>query len=299
MKILLINPGQLEDAGDDQFAGRMDSIFFRVKPFSQTYFGIPLAIPTLAGLTPSKHEVKIIDEMVAPIDFDEPCDLVGLTAMTCKSTRAYRIAAEFRKRNVKTVMGGIHASMCPDEAALHVDCVVVGEADTLWPMLLEDAQRGALKARYTADAFPELTTLPPPRHDLTPHTRYFSFFLQTTRGCPRSCKFCTVTQINGKALRKKTPKQVIKEVKAAIGIPNRLRPTIVDRERNNRKRKTASGTIFFVDDNFAIDRAHALAMCRALCDFQDENQVHINWFTQCDINTGFDDELLSARCEKM
>jgi radical SAM superfamily enzyme YgiQ (UPF0313 family) len=294
LKILLINPGQLEDAGEDQFAGRIDSVFFRVKPFSRTYFGIPLAIPTLAGLTPQNHEVIIIDEMVEPIDFDAPCDLVGLSAMTCKAERAYQIAREFRNRGVKTVMGGIHATMCPDEAACHVDCVAVGEADTLWPVILSDAEKGDLKQRYTAEEFPDVTLLPPPRHDLTPHTRYFSFFLQTTRGCPRSCKFCTVTAVNGKVLRKKSPDQVILEVEAAIGLPNKLRPTIVDRERGNQKRKVASGTIFFVDDNFAIDREHALSVCRALRAFQDEKNVHINWFTQCDVNTGFDDELLFA-----
>jgi radical SAM superfamily enzyme YgiQ (UPF0313 family) len=297
LKILLINPGQLAGAGEDQFAGRIDSVFFRAKPFSNTYFGIPLAIPTLAGLTPRKHQVKIIDEMVQTIDFDQPCDLVGLSAMTCKATRAYQIAAAFKKRGVPVVMGGIHASMCPDEVAAHVDCVVVGEADTLWPCILEDLERGALQPRYTAETVPDLTTLPPPRHDLTAYTRYFSYFLQTTRGCPRSCKFCTVTKVNGKIHRKKSPLQVVAEVKAAVALPSHLRPVIVDRGRGNTRRRVASGTIFFVDDNFAFDRDHALAVCRALKAFEDENDVHVNWFTQSDVNTGFDDELLDAMKE--
>lgn len=294
MKIVLINPGQLSDAGEDQFAGRIDSAFFRARPFTETYFGIPLAIPTLAGATPPRHTVKIVDEMVSPIDFDEPCDLVGLSAMTCKATRAYQIAAEYRKRGVTVVMGGIHASMCPDEAAEHVDCVVVGEADDIWPRLLEDFERSALETRYTADGFPDIARIPPPDHALTAHDRYYAFFLQTTRGCPRKCRFCTVTQINGKWLRKKRPEQVLDEVKRVIGLPNRLRPVVVDRGEGNRKRRLASGTIFFVDDNFAIDREHALGVCRTLKQFQDEHDIHLTWFTQADVKTGFDDELLDA-----
>jgi radical SAM superfamily enzyme YgiQ (UPF0313 family) len=294
LRIVLINPGQLPDAGEDQFAGRIDSLFFRARPFAKTYFGIPLALPTLAGLTPHRHQVRIVDEMVAPVDYDQPCDLVGLSAMTCKATRAYQIAEQFRKRGVPVVMGGIHASMCPDEVARHVDCVVIGEADDLWPRLLDDAEAGRLQARYLADAFPDLTTLPPPRHDLTPHSRYFCYFLQTTRGCPRGCKFCTVTAHNGKVLRKKTPAQIVAEVKLVVELPNPLRPTVVDRERGGRRRRLASGTIFFVDDNFALDRKHALAVCHALEALQEEREIHLNWFTQSDVNTGFDDELLAA-----
>jgi radical SAM superfamily enzyme YgiQ (UPF0313 family) len=297
VRILLVNPGQLPGAGDDQFAGAIDSLFFRARPFSRTYFGIPLALPTLAGLTPPEHKVRIADEMVEHIDFDWPCDLVGISAMTCKATRAYQIAREFRKRGVPVVMGGIHASMCPDEAARYVDCVVVGEADQLWPRLIADAAAGELRPLYRSEAFPDLTTLPPPRHDLTRHTHYFCFLLQTTRGCPRSCKFCTVTAQNGRVHRKKTPSQVVAEVKMAIDLPNPLRPTIVDRGKDNRRRRLASGAVFFVDDNFAFDREHALAVCRALMAFQDEHQVHINWFTQSDVKAGFDDELLAAMKE--
>jgi radical SAM superfamily enzyme YgiQ (UPF0313 family) len=294
LKIMLINPGQLDDAGEDQFAGRIDSAFFRARPFTDTYFGIPLAIPTLAGATPAEHTVKIVDEMVESIDFDEPCDLVGLSAMTCKATRAYQIAAEYRKRGVPVVMGGIHASMCPEEAGEHVDCVVVGEADALWTTLLKDVERGQLKPRYCAEEFPDITRISPPNHELTSHDRYYAFFLQTTRGCPRQCRFCTVTQINGKRLRKKTPEQVVEEVRRVVALPNRLRPVIVDREEENRTRRLTSGTVFFVDDNSAIDREHALAVCKALKQFQDDHDVHLTWFTQADVKTGFDDELLRA-----
>ncbi|MBN2715306.1 MAG: B12-binding domain-containing radical SAM protein [Deltaproteobacteria bacterium] len=293
MRILLINPGQLPHAGEDQFSGRMDSVFFRLSPLLQTYFGIPLALPTLAGVTPDHHDVIIIDEMVQKIDFAQPCDLVGITAMTSKAPRAYQIAAEFKARGIPVIMGGIHASMCPEEAAQHVDSVVVGEADEIWPSILEDLARGELKALYRPD-FPNLENTMPPRHLATSHSRYFSFLLQTTRGCPRNCNFCTVTAMNGRRLRKKSPAQVVEEVRQVVALPNPVRPVIVDRDNHNRTRRLAGGAIFFVDDNFAIDRKHALAVCAALKTFQDEKNVHINWFTQADIKTGFDDELLAA-----
>jgi radical SAM superfamily enzyme YgiQ (UPF0313 family) len=106
--------------------------------------------------------------------------------MTCKATRAYEIAARFRSRGIPVIMGGIHATMCPDEVAKHVDCVVVGEADELWQSILEDFESSLLKSRYVSSSLPDLTNLPPPRHDLTADTQYAAYFLQTMRGCPRS-----------------------------------------------------------------------------------------------------------------
>ena len=99
----------------------------------------PLSILYLAGLTPAEHEVNIVDESVQSLDFDEPVDLVGITSMTFTAKRAYQIADEYRRRNVKVVMGGIHASAMLDEALEHVDTVVIGEADDLWEIVLEDA----------------------------------------------------------------------------------------------------------------------------------------------------------------
>jgi len=296
LRVTLINPGQLDDAGEDQFAGRMDAVFLRLTPFRRTYFGIPLALPTLAAATPAKHTVRIVDEMVEPIDFDAPCDVVGISAMTCKATRAYQIAAEYRRRGIPVIMGGIHPSMCPDEVAAHVDCVVVGEADAIWAGILEDLERSCLQPRYVA-GLPDVTVLAPPKHELTPHPRYFAYFLQTTRGCPRDCSFCTVSVMTGRTLRRKTPEQVVAEVSSVMRIPNRLRPVMCDTALGNRTRRIAPATIFFVDDNFAIDRHHALAVCRALKEFQDARDLHISWFTQTDIRVGFDEELLVAMKE--
>ncbi|MGR3318548.1 MAG: B12-binding domain-containing radical SAM protein [Candidatus Anammoxibacter sp.] len=292
MKILLIHPRDLIQQGPYQHASIVRATLYLPSFFAKGYFGLPLALPTLAALTPPQHTVKIIDEVVERINFDEKCDLVGITAMTLKAPRAYEIALEFKKRGVPVVMGGIHASMCSEEASKYVDCVVSGEAEELWPKVLEDFEQGKMQSYYKAEKHSDMSKIPPPRHDLTPYKKYFAFFLQTTRGCPFACKFCTVTKFNGRKLRRKSPSQVIKEIESVL----KLRSTplyIIDKDNANKQTKFTI-SLFFVDDNFAINRQHALDICAALKKFQDEKNIFINWFTQTSYEVGFDDELLDA-----
>jgi radical SAM superfamily enzyme YgiQ (UPF0313 family) len=295
MKILLINPGSPPTAGRDLYSGDILASFALGRTDKKMFFGIPLAIPTLAAVTSRRHTVKIVDEEIESINFDEECDLVGITAMTYKATRAYEIAKEFKKRGISTIMGGIHASMRPDEASQHVDCVVIGEAEKLWPKIIEDFEHNRLQLRYTAERFPDISKIPPPRHDLTCYDRYFYFFLQTTRGCSYNCKFCTVTKFNGRTVRVKQPEQVIAEIKEVTKLSQRRVKTFIDREDGGKRKKfKTSSRIFFADDNFAINRNHAMALCRALQKFQDETGALLSWFTQVNYRVGLDDELLKA-----
>ena len=110
----------------------------------------PLSLMVLAGITPPEWEVRIVDENLGAPDYaamPRP-DLVGITAFTSQANRAYEVAAYFRRLGVPVVMGGIHATMCLDEAMLHADAVVTGEAESIWPEVLEDARHGRLKRRY-------------------------------------------------------------------------------------------------------------------------------------------------------
>jgi radical SAM superfamily enzyme YgiQ (UPF0313 family) len=254
--------------------------------------GIPLALPTLAAHTPPEHSVKIVDEEIKDIDFDEPVDIVGITAMTFKARRAYEVSREFRGRGVKVVMGGIHASMCPDEASEHVDCVVIGEAEDLWPQVLADAAEGKLKKRYKVEEFPDLKKSRIPRYELVKNRQYLYSYLQTTRGCPYECNFCTVTKYNGRKVRKKTPEQVIEEVDSLLRLNRGRQFNVADRSQGKTKRFV--GAIAFIDDNFAIDRNHALAVCNALQRYQEERGIVFAWYTQVNFTVGFDEELLTA-----
>jgi radical SAM superfamily enzyme YgiQ (UPF0313 family) len=121
MKILLISP--------ERQRKKEEAFLFRLSF---------LNLPYVAAVTPSDIEVKIIDEAFEEINFDEKTDLVGLTAQTPVAPRAYQIAAEFKKRGVPVVMGGVHASMLPQEALQHVDAIVIGEAEEIWPNLIQD-----------------------------------------------------------------------------------------------------------------------------------------------------------------
>lgn len=292
MKILFVNPSSFHDSGRDLYSAHITGPLFTFQPNTKMTLGIPLALPTLAASTPSEFEPKIIDEEIEDIDFDAPVDIVAITAMTFKAKRAYEIAREFRARGVKVIMGGIHASMCPNEVSEHVDCVVIGEAENIWPGILVDAAEGKLKNRYVGQELPDLNVSRTPRYDLVKNDQYLYAYLQTTRGCPFDCTFCTVTKMSGRGVRKKTPEQVIADVSSIIKLKHKRTFTMIDRVTHQKMKVVKM--IAFIDDNFAIDRKHALAICHALKRFQTEHNVAIPWYTQTNVEVGFDEELLTA-----
>jgi radical SAM superfamily enzyme YgiQ (UPF0313 family) len=222
-------------------------------------------MPTVAALTPSDVEVAIVDEYVQQIDFDAPVDLVGLTAVITQSTRAYQIADQFRRRDVPVVMGGHHASAVPQEALQHCDSVVIGEAEGIWPTVIEDAQRGKLEPLYQMNSYPSLEGLPRPRLGLLPLRRYsIPFFpIQTTRGCPFHCNFCAVTSFFGGTYRFRPVEEVVEEVKAIGG-----------------------RSIFFVDDNIAANPSRAKELFQALI------PLRLRWLSQANLTIANDPELL-------
>ncbi len=292
MKILLVNPSCVAESGRDLYSAHLIGPLSSFQPNSKMTLGLPLALPTLAAHTPPEHTVIIVDEEIEIIDFDQPVDLVGITAMTFKARRAYQIAEEFRSRGVPVVMGGIHASMCPEEAAARVDAVVIGEAEELWPQVLADTAAGRLKKRYQAANFPDLRQSLPPRYDLVKNRQYLFSYLQTSRGCPFDCHFCTVTQQNGRVVRKKSVDQVLAELDLALRWNSKRQFRMIDRASG--RKRTFVGQIALIDDNFAIDREHALGICAALRDYQDRHDLIFIWYTQVNFTVGFDQELLRA-----
>lgn len=195
-KILLVNPA---------FKGSMHS---NIKVLAIP----PLNLAMIARYTPERFDVQLVDEAVEDLDFDSPADLVGITCMTPLAPRAYEIAGEFKKRGVPVVMGGIHASYMQDEALRYVDAVVSGEAETTWPQLLEDFENGRMQKVYAVSEQPDIENLQPPRRDLL-HGKYFVETVQTGRGCPINCNFCSVTAFNGPRYRLRSIDSVIEEIK--------------------------------------------------------------------------------------
>ena len=264
MKILLIAPARNAEWGESFWEFKTVT-----KLTSRNAGGAILALPTLAALTPSDIEVKITDEMVEPINFNEDVDLVAISFLTSLAPRAYEIADEFRRRKAKVVLGGIHASMLSEEAILHADSIVVGEADELWLRVVNDFKKGNLQKFYKADCFPNLENLPIPSWDLLRTDEYCYFTVQAGRGCPNKCDFCSVWSYNGHEYRHKTVSQLVDEIKYLQSIDSKK-------------------LIFFADDNLLSKPDFAKSLFK--------NLIHLrinNWWCQASINRLNDDRLLN------
>src|SRR5256884_5342081 len=130
----------------------------RGQPYIRTWQMEPLAPATLAGLTPKSRDTQIrfYDDRTESIPFDEPTDLVAMSVETYTAKRAYQIASEYRRRGVPVVMGGFHPTLCPDEVLEFAEAVVVGEAEDVWPRVVDDFRHGTLDRLYRAAARPSL-----------------------------------------------------------------------------------------------------------------------------------------------
>ena len=229
----------------------------------------PLGLLVLAGLTPSEWEITIIDENIAVPDYatlPQP-DLVGITAFTSQANRAYEIAAGYRSRKVPVVMGGIHATMCPQEAMDRVDAVVKGEAESTWTNVLSDFQNGSLKKMYEGVRL-DLAEVPSARHDLLSKGYNFGS-IQTSRGCPLSCSFCSVTTFNGGRFRRRPIENVIREFRMV-------------KEKN----------VLIVDDNLIGTRKEHIDYTKNLMREIISAKLNKRWIAQVTINMADDEELL-------
>lgn len=220
----------------------------------------------------------IRDEKVEPINFDEPADLVGITAMTCTVKRAYEIADRFRERGSPAVMGGMHVSSMPEEALSHCDSVVVGEAEGLWPQLALDFERGQMARLYRhTDGAPTLDALPPADWNLYRDKQYLPVhFVETTRGCPLDCEFCAVTTFFGGRYRNRPLDDVLREL-------DQLKPF--------EGRFILKNVVFFVDDNFISNRAYAREFLNRIADLK------LRWLAHASVNLASDPEML-ALCQR-
>ncbi len=178
-----------------------------------------LGLRILAATMPGDVEWAVTDENIEPVDFDEDVDLVALSFFTPQAESAYAIGDRFRARGVPVVMGGMHPSIIPDDAAPHCDSVCIGEAEVLWPRILEDARQGALRPTYgPAMADPSLWVQPARGLFERPdHYDWDATLVQVARGCPRPCPYCNIPILQGDALRFRPVDDVVDEVRSLGG----------------------------------------------------------------------------------
>lgn len=226
----------------------------------------PLAPALLSALTPEHYRINFFDDRTEPINYDEPTDLVAISVETYTARRAYQIASEFRKRKVPVVMGGFHPTLVPQEVGEFAEAVVVGEAETLWPQLLDDFENGNLQSLYKAPTGRhrhELKAIRPNRQ-LYAGKRYLPIRLvEAGRGCHFSCRFCAIASFFSSTQLRRPADEIVEEIKAL-------------------KRSV----IFFVDDNVTSRMEEAKELFRQLI------PLKLKWIGQASITAAWDEEFL-------
>lgn len=223
----------------------------------------PLAIATLAALTPSDVEKRFFDDRMEKIDFEEETDLVALSVETYTARRAYQIAAKYRFKGVPVVMGGFHPTLVPDDAQEHADSIVIGEGENLWPELLNDFKMGKMKSRYQHQERPALMGNFPDR-SIYGDKEYLKIGLvETARGCKFQCEFCSISKFYQRSHRQRPVADVIKEIS-----------------------QLKQRYIFFTDDNIAVNKKRFRELLEALI------PLNIFWSAQTSIEIARESELL-------
>ncbi|MEF8788396.1 MAG: radical SAM protein [Planctomycetota bacterium] len=252
MRILLIKPRWAAKAGHYRF--------LRGVRFT------PLSLGILAALSEG-HDVRIVDRDWQPLPRSGRFDLVGITATTFTSERAFRLADRARQQGARVVLGGVHPSILPDECLRHADSVVIGEAEYVWPEVLKDAERGNMQEIYRAGRPTEMDDVPMPARHLLDESSWFSC-VQATRGCPNQCEYCYLPSVPWSTFRKRSVDLVEKEVKQ---VEDKL--------------------VFFVDDNLFADREYVMELCSMM------KNLDVNWSVQAPTTIGRDEELLDTMAE--
>lgn len=235
----------------------------RGQPYIKSWQMEPLAPALIAALTPGDVEVRFHDDRMEEVPFDEPSDLVAISVETYTARRSYEIATEYRRRGVPVVMGGFHPTLVPGEAAVFADAVVVGEAEAVWPELIDDFRSGSLKELYRSPARPVLSDSRPDRR-IFRDKRYLPIGLvEAGRGCHFRCEFCAVQSFFGSTQNRRDVDSLLSEIRS---LPQRL--------------------LFFVDDNITSNMDEAKEFFRALI------PLGRKWVSQASINAAHDEEFL-------
>jgi len=255
-KLLLINP---------------HSPYNKDALFDTSTISPPLGLGIIAGLTPKDWDIEILDENFEEFKFKE-ANLVGITTLTSAANRAYEISEIYRKKGIKTILGGIHVSMRPEEAKKYADAIVTGEAEGIWGKVLNDFQENNLQKEYKGELL-SLENAVWPRRDLF-HPGYEYSNIQTTRGCPMNCDFCSVHTFNGNKYRQRPVEDVLDELETIEG-----------------------EHLFFVDDNIiGYNKASAERAIKLFKGMIDRG-IKKDWYCQASLNVSENDDVLKYAAE--
>ncbi|MBR8535780.1 B12-binding domain-containing radical SAM protein [Carboxylicivirga sediminis] len=228
-----------------------------------------LALYILEGLTPERFDVEVIEEETQEVNLEHKCDLVAISCMTANAPRAYQLCDDFQKRGKTVVLGGVHPTILPDEALLHANAVVIGEAEGVWETLLCDFENNTLKQKYH-NPNPDLEKYVRKDFRKIASKRLFNIIpILTTRGCPYNCDFCCVTNLFGQKIRHISVENVVRDIK-----------------------ESKAKVFIFLDDNIIGNPAYAKALFRAI------KPLKIKWVGQASISLLVgDDELIRLAAE--
>ncbi len=251
MKLTIIHPCIGRHAGD--------------RSYIRTWQMEPLPAAALAGLTPRDVDVRFYDDRMEEIPFDEPSDLVAISVETYTAKRAYQIASEYRRRKIPVVMGGFHASLVPQEVEKYAEAVVIGEAESIWPKVIDDARHGRLDKIYRQEGRPSLAGMKPDRTILRGKKYLPIGLVEAGRGCHFKCEFCAVQTVFGASQTRRPVDDILREIETV---------------------KHEKKLFFFVDDNITSNLDQAKEFFRALI------PIKIRWVSQASINAAHDEEFL-------
>ncbi|MCK4765805.1 MAG: B12-binding domain-containing radical SAM protein, partial [Candidatus Aminicenantes bacterium] len=236
-----------------------------------------LGLLTVAALMPRGWEIEYIHSFFDEIDYEEKFDIIALGGMTRQAEDIYEIAKNFKERGVYIAAGGIHATTMPAEMQEHADTVFAGEAEETFPRFIEDYMNNKAKPLYRSQVPADMTKSPLPRFDLLKQD-YRNYPIQTTRGCPHNCNFCSISRIYGKNHRHKEVAQVIEEIKFLKSVKR-------------------SPFVIFVDNNMFVDKSFSYELVEKLI------PLDIKWQAQTDVSVGKDKEFLKllfrAGCKEL
>ncbi len=233
--------------------------------YIKTWQGMePLTISTLNALVPPGIEREFFDDRIELVDYETETDLVAITTEVYTARRAYMIAERFRKRGKTVVLGGYHTTLCPDEAEAHADALLLGNAENVWPKIIEDFRQGKLKKRYFGE--PQFKDIIPDRSIFDGKKYTKMGVIETGRGCNFDCEFCAITAFHGAKYHRKPVKHIVRDIKEA--------------------KKAGKKIFFFVDDNIVADPEYAIQLFKAI------TPLHIKWIGQGSLTMAKNAEIL-------